>query len=139
MLVARWGILRKPLPAKMGLSKLTSLVMSLCRLHNYCIDERERLKETDRLVIPPSILEDQAEIATHGGIPLVERPGNALSPDQLLHGGEHFDEFTRSTRRRLERQARLDANLDGDQDLPREELLHQVIAKGVRRPTPVIW
>ena len=37
MLVHRWGILRRPISAQIGLQKTTALVMALCRLHNYCI------------------------------------------------------------------------------------------------------
>lgn len=40
MLVGRWGIMRKALPATMGLRKTTALVLALCKLHNFCINER---------------------------------------------------------------------------------------------------
>jgi DDE superfamily endonuclease len=39
-LVPRWGLLRRALPANYGIRKSTSLVIALCRLHNYCIDQR---------------------------------------------------------------------------------------------------
>ena len=140
MLVGRWGILRRALPARMGMSKITSLVMCLCRLHNFCINERIQATESgsgDGTVngVPPLLLEDEVEITANGGIPLERNSLNNASPEQLLHGGEHFDEFSRSSRRHLERQARLDV----DGELPRETLLYQVAATGLRRPTPTGW
>jgi hypothetical protein len=89
MLVHRWGVLRKPMPNGYGLAKTTALVMCLCRLHNYCIDHREGNVRSPNSV-PPLTARDQADINVHGGIPLDERNNN--SPDQLLHGGEHFDD-----------------------------------------------
>ncbi len=38
--VARWGVLWRPLRVK--LRHVPSLILCLCRLHNYCIDESER-------------------------------------------------------------------------------------------------
>ncbi|KAL7480317.1 hypothetical protein ACHAW6_006010 [Cyclotella cf. meneghiniana] len=38
MLVHRWGILRKPVPADFTVHKISSLVLALCKLHNFCID-----------------------------------------------------------------------------------------------------
>jgi hypothetical protein len=43
------------------------------------------------LQVPPPLASDLAEIAIHGGIPMEQRGVNNLSPEQLLHGGEHFD------------------------------------------------
>ena len=38
MLVHRWGILRKPMPVNLTVHKISSLVLALCKLHNFCID-----------------------------------------------------------------------------------------------------
>lgn len=41
ILVSRWGMLRKPLPPNLHVSKVVSLVCALCNLHNFCINENE--------------------------------------------------------------------------------------------------
>ena len=41
VLVNRWGILRSPIPLNISLEKTTSLVRSLCLLHNWLIDEKD--------------------------------------------------------------------------------------------------
>ena len=38
ILVHRWGILRKPMPPNILVQKISSLVLALCKLHNFCID-----------------------------------------------------------------------------------------------------
>ena len=108
MLVNRWGILRSALSSKLSLQKIGSLLVCLCRLHNYCITERLNLvspgEEDD--ILPPTE-SDELQIASSGGVPL-ERSSrdpelNESSPEQLLHGGEHFDDVPRNIRRRIER------------------------------------
>ena len=39
MLVHRWGILRKAIPMNISLTRTNALVMALCKLHNFCIDQ----------------------------------------------------------------------------------------------------
>jgi len=39
MLVNRWGILHRPIANRITLKKAGSLIICLCRLHNYCITE----------------------------------------------------------------------------------------------------
>eukprot|EP00956_Cyclotella_meneghiniana_P023471 scaffold45715_cov37-Cyclotella_meneghiniana.AAC.2 len=50
-----WGILRKPMPVNITMQKISSLVLALCKLHNFCIDNAsvgvERRDETDILNI----------------------------------------------------------------------------------------
>ena len=41
MLVNRWGILRRPIPSQITLPKVTSMVMCLCSLHNWCIENNQ--------------------------------------------------------------------------------------------------
>lgn len=47
----QWGMLRKPMPVNFTLQKISSLVLALCKLHNFCIDnsseEVDRPSETD--------------------------------------------------------------------------------------------
>jgi hypothetical protein len=131
ILVHRWGILRRPMSSTIGLRKTTALVMCLCSLHNFCIDQNGR---NDTEAAP--LAGDLAESAVRGGIPLVERQHNHYSPDQLLNGGHHYEDFSRNLRRRLERHAEKAAD---DGMLPRERLLHIVESKQLKRPTPAAW
>jgi hypothetical protein len=137
MLVHRWGILCKPMSTKLPISKVTSMVRCLCRLHNFCIDER-LLRESIHYNIDHSPAGEQAdeEVADHldsdhvnivlgGGASLVER----FSPEGLLHGGEHFDDVSRTVR--VSRKA--------TGTLPRELMCGIVERLGLRRPTPNTW
>eukprot|EP00804_Cyclotella_cryptica_P017177 CCRYP_013117-RA/>CCRYP_013117-RA protein AED:0.25 eAED:0.25 QI:0/-1/0/1/-1/0/1/0/208 len=38
ILVHRWGIMHKPMPVNISVKKISSLVLALCKLHNFCID-----------------------------------------------------------------------------------------------------
>ena len=49
MLVQRWGILRTALPHTMSLTRIVALVNTLARLHNFCIDEADRLSGKENL------------------------------------------------------------------------------------------
>jgi hypothetical protein len=105
--------------------------MALCKLHNYCIDRRLLLLDTNDLV-PPPLASDTADIAIQGGVPLEPRADglNDLSPEQLLHGGEHFDDINRALLRQLQRQ---DMN-GNDVVLPRDILHDSVVEQGLTRP-----
>jgi hypothetical protein len=139
MLVHRWGILRKPISSTTGLTKTTAMVMGLCRLHNFCIDQklerRSQQEEATSGAAPPGLALDNSEIATHGGIRLVRHTMNEMSPDELLHGGEHYDDVDRNLRRVLKRQAARDSK----DMLPREKLHDVVSSKQLRRPPPESW
>ena len=37
ILVHRWGILRKPMPVNLTIEKISSLVLALCKLHNFAL------------------------------------------------------------------------------------------------------
>jgi hypothetical protein len=148
MLVNRWGILRRALPAAMNMNRTLLLTMALCRLHNFCINERLKHKEGGRLTvrrtlrIAEPLAIDVAEIATHGGIPMENRADRDVPrfarnlPEQLLHAGHHHDDTERDDRRRLERYARRRAQ---DGLLPRDILHNMIIAQQLRRPEPNQW
>jgi len=129
--VNRWGILRRPLPATLGIYKINALVMCLARLHNYCINRR--LKDA------PALAKDSVEIASHGGIPLERSALNEMSPDQLLHGGEHFDEWDREGLRGELRAIEKRARRRRGGKLLRDEMLDIVVDKQLRRPRPQAW
>lgn len=62
MLVHCWGMLRKAIPMNITVQKTTSLLMCLCKLHNYC------LAQSETIVCPLS--EDVMNIRMDGGFPL---------------------------------------------------------------------
>jgi DDE superfamily endonuclease len=147
MLVNRWGILRRPLPAKFSLNRALLLVMTLCRLHNYCIDKRIRHKKKGSgsmgsFNIASHLAADSTKIACRGGVPLERRQDRDLPsyvqrlPEQLLHGGEHHQDTERRDRRSKERTAR---NLAVDGQLPRDILHQVVVSKQLQRPEPNKW
>jgi hypothetical protein len=94
MLTRRWGILRKPLPAVMGIKKQVLLVYSLCKLHNYII--KAQYSARDYNAVLPLVARDELNILNEGGIQNVVRVGDneegIETPEELLNGGEHFDD-----------------------------------------------
>jgi len=131
MLVSRWGTMRRPMPAQFGLQKTNCLVMSLCRLHNFCINRRLGLKKVESLAV------DEAEIVVNGGVKLVVRPDGSAVPEAFLRRDEHFDDTSRAHMRQLERQGL--RSLEPGEDLPRDDMLQTVIEQDKHRPTPQQW
>ena len=66
-LVARWGLLRRAIPSKVGIKKTTSLVFCLCRLHNYCINEQLAVNNRGNVDVSDSLAADALEILQNGG------------------------------------------------------------------------
>ena len=148
MLFNRWGVLRRALPATIRLDKVTQLVCCLCKLHNFCVDERlERngintgsdTYTTDNSDgTPPPLESDHFNLLLNGAVPLERsRDGtNDHSPEQLLHGGEHFESLPLQVRRQLQREQR---ELYKEIVLPRTLLDNMVADMGLVRPTPKRW
>jgi hypothetical protein len=127
MLVHRWGMLRKPIPMNISVGVATSLVMCLCKLHNFCIRERD-------INISNPLASDVINISNEGGIALprfdrstAEWTYDAVDDriDHLLDGGEHFDDIYRPDRRRY--------NVDDD-ELPCVKMLRMIENAGYCRP-----
>ena len=98
VLVHRWDILRRPLT--FPLRKVRPLVMCLCRLHNFCIDMKERdapkSSENDAMfsIRYMDALHDRVDNVMAGCDPnLVRLEGGR--PSSLLHGGSHFHDAPR--------------------------------------------
>ena len=131
ILVHRWGMLRKPIAVNIPIHKITSLVLALCKLHNFCIDHGSESVDS-----PTS--NDITNITLGGGLFLPrmdknkefywECDDNPLSQkdrlDELLDGGNHMDDHTRNHRRKYR----------FDQDLPCHKILQHVIKYDYRRP-----
>lgn len=133
-LVHRWGILRRPIPMQVGIRKTCNLVMALCRLHNYCIDNDHGGGDEDDDA-PDVMILPLDQDAFSAAIDLQATEGNPLEPTALLHGGEHFDDVNRNIRRR-----RHEPLLgDGVVVLPQQALHDSVENQGLRRPTPRTW
>ena len=116
------------------ITKTVALVMALAKLHNYCIDANDN-------DISPNTARDKWTSEINGAVPLVPVEGhdeglelqlNDVIPEQLLHGGEHFDDIGRAGRRRRQRHYELVNNTP----LPREQLHSYIAAIGVTRPSP---
>ena len=132
MLVQRWSILRRPLPAAMGIHKITALTLSLCKLHNFLLDDKEK--------IAPRTSQDAAYGAYRGNIGLEPHRvfTDEVVPEDLLQGGVHLGDVDYNTCRQELHEATMN-NRTQDQKLPREVLLDSVQWQGLVRPTPKTW
>ena len=71
----------------MGTKKQITLVMALCKLHNFC------LEADDEMTAPIALLPaDELTIINDEGIELnrVGTLGSNYTTKELLHGGKHF-------------------------------------------------
>jgi hypothetical protein len=135
----RWGILRAAIPNRISVSKTISLVMALAKLHNFCIDEEGMPSASNSFGgnydIPSMLPLDEDNIERRGrigAVPLtqVEHAGDQLVPQDLLDGGNHFNDIDPNERRRLERR-------NYNMILPRDQLRLLIETKGLERPVPL--
>ena len=137
-LVHRWGVLRRPLSAKVTMKKVNCLCMALCRLHNYCINSRLKPDQENLNSSTPrhataqgedltTLASDEVTIAMNAGVDL-DQSGR---PEELLHGGEHFEDVPDSNMRTWRRAI--------SQPLPRDVMWEHVKRTGFKRPMPKRW
>ena len=124
MLVHRWGILRKPFPMGVSLKKTSAVVMCLCKLHNFCIDNRETR-------VPTAMGLDIASISLAGGISTDDIMGNGDMRASALttRGTNDRTDYNRGMRRREE----------AVESQPRNHLMAIVMEKGLERKKPRGW
>jgi hypothetical protein len=126
-----WGILQKALRSSITLRRKTSLVMSLCRLHNYCINCQ---MSSDDPKADKSLDKDNISITINEGIPMddggIATPEDSSDIGQLLKD-VHFDDFTE-----VQKQQMTCLERKRHPSLPREKLLKVVENKGLKQPTP---
>ena len=136
MLVKRWALLRRALPSSISITKIVSLVICLCRLHNYCIRRSTKRSRTGNVIIPRSLAADNLEVQAAGGISLSTSSDgmNEVAPLELLNGGQHHDDTEDKERRAFQRRG-----MTKDDVLPRDCLHAMVIDGGFKRPTPQKW
>ena len=127
MLVMRWGLLRRALPAMFGIQKTGSLMSCLCRLHNFCIDENCGIAEKP-------LCADAVEIRSAGGIHTEETPENSMAPTAFLGGGAHHEDTSPEERQQFARRG-----LGRKGRTPRDIMLKRVKDGGFKRPTPKHW
>ena len=118
----------------MGVSvkKTLARACALEKLHNFCIDT-----EGDNMDVPMPTPADEWQIEMDGGVPLVPAAGaqstRDVIPDQLLDGGNHFDDL--GYRGRYNRQRRYEyLSARSNMPLPRERLHDLVCDAGLTRP-----
>ena len=105
ILVHGWGILRKAIPCNIPVKKTMSMVMALCKIHNFCIGESGDAAST---TLAPPCIEDFGNITIReGGLFLPRMDGNTAvwscsdndRLSDLLDGGEHQEDHHRDNRR----------------------------------------
>jgi hypothetical protein len=114
-LVNRWRVLRSPLSASISIERTVALVMSLCRLHNWCIDYNSSTVPDQLIIDPRSIIDID--------------PINLTRPEALLNGGAHFDDVVE-----LRRQQLMQNNRNNTTILPREQIHNSLLENGYERP-----
>jgi len=130
MLVHRFGILRKPFPMNVSITKTNSAVLALCKLHNFCIETNG-----DDDLIFSADQRDASNIMLDGGmvLPRIDAAGGHFwqydeEDDRLnafLDGGDHTDDHTPAARRRYYRHG---------VDLPYQQIHNYVRENHIRRP-----
>ena len=107
MLVQRWGILRMAMPKGISIKKTITMVNALAKLHNFCINEVDGESRSTMIVDEP-LAADTAYIEgdNAGFVSLSQNleasivlNENVDTPDDLIGGGDHFDDIPRAARR----------------------------------------
>jgi hypothetical protein len=132
MLVHRWGLLRKAMPKGIRLNKVTAMVMTMCKLHNFCIDENSSPDTPPPSIVPETLEEDAATIGLQGAIEVEQvqcRVSNLVydRPSALLEGGNHCDDFNRERAIQLQR-------IREGLNLPQQVMFEQVEKLQLERP-----
>ena len=65
ILVHRWGLLHRPLSNKFGMKKQISLVLAMCKLHNFIIDNT--VNEVEDMNVPEPSARDLLYLVHNGG------------------------------------------------------------------------
>jgi len=123
MLVQRWGILRTALSQGISLTRIVALVNTLARLHNYCIDEADRLGVRDNLTSRLPIDVQYMMENENGFIELQQSAAHGMTiPIELISPVENFVDVGDT----LLRHHRYN---NPEETLPRAKL-HRMIADG---------
>lgn len=119
-LVHRWSMLRRPLSTNLSIKKVTALTHTLYKLHNFCIDQNEER-------VSDIIEMDKFIRILCGYMPLsVTHDGESI-PDQLLSGGDHWDDCEHIRRRKARKHSR------NRSILPRDDMVALVRERNLQR------
>jgi len=121
--VHRWSILRAPL--LVPIAKVCSLVMCLCRLHNFCIDANEY--KVDKSPLKDAVYQQKnTDFVTskHTDVVMLDEVGR---PASLLGGGHHFTDAPRNRRSKSVNST--------DHAMPMDEMIKSVIEQCILRLT----
>jgi len=132
MMVHRWGILRMAMPKGLGIVRIIAMVNALAKLHNFCIEEVSHGRDSSTTALLQQLSVDTLHIVNNedGYVPMeASREHGIPLPRALMEPGHHFGDIPRNARRQRER-----ANA-GDDILPQQRLLKQVIDSHLKRPT----
>jgi len=69
------------MPMNITIKKTTSMVIALCKLHNFCIDTNKLIQNNAAINL--------ASLTAHGAIDLI---GINHQPGQLLDGSDHYND-----------------------------------------------
>jgi DDE superfamily endonuclease len=136
MLTHRWGMLRSAIPMNVTVRKSVALVLSLAKLHNFCID-------FDDSHVLPQTATDEWQNELQGAVPLVQtqhlesQQRDNLVPEQLIGGGNHFDDIGVNGRHNRQRRYNYFIRRNEGILLPRDRLHSLVDSAGLTRPAPL--
>ena len=130
ILTKRWAILSRTILVGVTVAKTVALAHALAKLHNYCIDE-DRDVTPDLSYMPY----DEWNAELHGGVPLVAATDDGdIIPQQLIKGGNHFDDIG-GTNGRYNRQQRYNYVSETTRvPLPRNQLHSYIASIGLTQP-----
>ena len=117
------------------IAQMTAFVLTLCRLHNFCIGEalsqNDTSTDTDNSTIELLAM-DNVNVVCDRGISLQDNK----RPTPLMDHGDHLEDVAPYERRNVERQNERNGGVLG---LPTERLRDEVVDQGLKRPTPASW
>jgi len=117
------------MPKGLSIKKIILLVNVLARLHNFCINELP----IDDQGIPEELNADTVNMMNDndGYVTMDTVKGREVRiPTALMHGGEHFHDFSRSKKKQHNRK-------HPDDRTPRSLLLQRVVNSLMKRPVKV--
>ena len=140
MLVHRFGILRKAIPMNVDVRKTNSLVLALCKLHNFCIDHSDRIIEQSYHKDATSIMRDGGLYCPRIDDDIDDQWEYDYEKDRvngLLDGGHHFEDHSREDRRKYRNARNIpnDLVLRDVRALPNDIILNRVFEQSYKRPS----
>ena len=121
------------MPLNITIVRTVAMVNCLARLHNFCIDEADRLGEVSRVEEQlPLDLENMIN-SLNGYVPLKidnNHHDGIVIPLEIMDAGHHFDDCPRAARRGQ----RTDAASASNGELPCTILLNHVVDSHKMRP-----